>query len=141
MTIGASRKWRLPTAVAIAVLCGLGAQRGERNSGQYSVAAYASDGLDVNSRLVIFPFDRKRFSIPLPLTLRYVSYGASGQSLYATAFQRVDAKSGTTLPGLLKIELNPGRVNALPGLDVFDAIERFAVSRRKDMILFAGATQ
>jgi hypothetical protein len=41
----------------------------------------------------------------------------------------------------LKIELNPGRVNALPGLDVFDAIERFAVSRREDMILFAGATQ
>ncbi len=137
--LGASRKRWLPTALAIALVSALAAQGAEPNPGQYSVAAYASDGLDVNSRLVIFPSDRREFSIPLPLTLRYVVYGASGQSLYATAFKRLDARSGTTLPGLLKIQLNPVRVSALPGLDAFDAIDRFAVSRREDMILFAGA--
>src|SRR5579864_5444007 len=135
--IGASRKRRCSTAVAIAVLGAL-AQGSERDPGQYSVAAYASDGFGVNSRLVIFPADRREFSIPLPLSLRYVVYGASGQSLYATAFKRLDAKSVTTLPGLLKIDLNPVRVNALPGFDVFDAIDRFAVSGREDKILFAG---
>ncbi len=126
----------MPVAVAIAVsaLVANGAE-----PYQYSVAAYASDGLDVNSRLIIFPPDRNEFKIPLPLTLRYVVYGASGQSLYATAFKRLDAKSGTISPGLLKIELDPVRVTTIPGLDVFDDIDRFAVSRREDMIIFGGS--
>jgi hypothetical protein len=39
---------------------------------------------------------------------------------------------------LLKIELAAVRVSAVPGSDVFYAIDRFAVSRREDTILFAG---
>lgn len=139
MEIGASRKRRLPIAVAIAIVSALAAQGAEPNPGQYSIAAYDSDGFGVNSRLIIFPPGRREFSIPLPLFPRYVVYGPSGQSLYATAFKRLDAKSVTTLPGLFKIELSPVRVNAVPGFDVFYAIDRFAVSRREDMILFGGA--
>jgi hypothetical protein len=106
---------------------------------EYRVATYASDGFGVNSRLVIFPSDRKEFSIPFPLALGYIVYGASGQSLYANAFKRIGAKTITPLPGLFKIELNPVRVNAILGLGVFDGIDRFAVSRREDKILFAGS--
>lgn len=136
--MGASQNRWLATAVAIAVSA-LAAQGAEPSPGQYSVATYASDGLDVNSRLIVFPSDRKEFSIPLPLTLRYVAYGGSGQSLYATAFKRLDSNSGTDMPGLLKIDLNPVRVKSLPGLDVFDDIDRFAVSRQEDKILFEGS--
>jgi len=137
MKNGARRNKWLAT-VPIALVTALAAQ-GEPNPDQFSVAAYASDGLDVNSRLVIFPPDRKEFSIPLPLTLRYLVYGSSGQALYATAFKRLSAKSGTILPGLLKIDLNPVRVSAVPGFDGFYGIDRFAVSRQEDMILFSGA--
>jgi hypothetical protein len=136
MEIWASRKQWLPAAVAISVSACV-AKGAEPY--RYSVAAYASDGLDVNSRLIIFPPDRNEFTIPLPLTLRYVVYSASGQALYATAFKRLDAKSGTISPGLLKIELDPVRVTSVPGLDVFDDIDRFAVSRREDMIVFGGS--
>lgn len=138
MEIGGARKRRLPTAVAIAVASALAAPGAEPSPAQYTVAACTSDGMGVNSRLIIFPSDRREFSIPLPLTLQYVVYGASGQSLYATAFKHLDAKTITSLPGLWKIELNPVRVSPLPGLDVFDAIDRFAVSRREDKILFTG---
>jgi hypothetical protein len=131
-------RW-LPAILAIIYTSAFAAQIAEPNAVQYSVAAYASDGLDVNSRLMVFPADRKEFSIPLPLTLRYVVYAASGQSLYATAFKRVDAKSGTTLPGLLKIELNPVRVSALAGFGDFDVIDRFAVSHGEDIIVFGAA--
>jgi hypothetical protein len=128
-----------PRAVALAAVGAFAAQGTAPDFGQYRVAAYASDGFDVNSRLIVFPSDRREFKIPLPLTLRYVAYGASGQALYATAFKRLDAKSFTSLPGLLKIDLDPVRVTALPGFDVFDGIDRFAVSRQEEKIIFAGS--
>jgi len=131
----AGNRWLLGTVV-IALVSASAAQGAEPIADQFSVATYASDGVDVNSRLVVFPSDRKEFSIPLPLTLRYVVYGASGQSLYATAFKKnPDARSFSTLPGLLKIELTPVRVSAIPGIDL--VIDRFAVSRKEDRILFA----
>jgi hypothetical protein len=131
-------RW-LSAILAMINMSAFAAQIAAPNAGQYSAATYATDGLDVNSRLIVFPSDRKEFSIPLPLTLRYVVYGASGLSLYATAFKRIDAKSGTILPGLLKIELNPVRTSPLPGIGGFYDIDRFAVSHREDIIVFGGA--
>jgi hypothetical protein len=138
METGALENRWLPIVLAITVASTVVAQTAEPVVGQYSLAAYASDGVDVNSRLVVFPSDSKEFSIPLPLTLRYVAYGASGRSVYASAFKKnPDAKSFSTLPGLFKIELNPVRVSAVPGVDV--VIDRFAVSRKEDRILFAAS--
>lgn len=139
MKSGAPRNTWLLAAVAVALVRTLGAQGAEPDTDRFNAAAYASDGLDVNSRLIIFPSDRKEFSIPLPLTLRYVVYGASGKALYATAFKRLSANSGTILPGMLKIGLSPIGVTAIPGFDGFYLIDRFAVSRSEDMIVFAGA--
>ena len=138
MGISASRKRGLSTTMAIAVVTALSAQVAELKPDHFRVASYASDGFDVNSRLIIFPSEGKEFSVPLPATLRYVVYGASGQTVYAGAFKRLDSKTGTHLPGLFKIELSPVRLNPLPGLDSFSSIGRFAVSRLEDMILFAG---
>jgi hypothetical protein len=118
--------------VAIASLCTLAAQVVAPNVGHYNAATCTSSGL------TIFPADGKEFSIPLPITLRYVTFGASGESLYASGFKRLDAKTFTDMPGLFKIELNPVRVTTLPGSDTFYLSGRFAVSRREDMILFAG---
>lgn len=92
----------------------------------------------MNSRLIVFPSDRKEFLIPLPLTLRYIAFGASGQSLYVTAFKRLE-KSFTMFPGLFKIDLSQVRASPVPGLDGFFDIDRFAVSRSEDMIIFGGA--
>ncbi len=125
-------------AVALTLLSASAGQGADPEPVLYSAAAYASDGLDVNSRLIIFRSDRAKFSIPLPLTLQYIAFGASGKSLFAAAFGRIDARSGTTLPGLWKIDLDPVRVSAIPGLGAFYAIDRFAVSRREDTILFSG---
>ncbi len=138
METGASKNCWLPIVLALAVASTVVAQGAEPAVGQYSVAAYASDGVDVNSRLVVFPSDGKESSIPLPLTLQYVAYAASGKSVYATAFTKnPDAKSFSTLPGLFKIELNPVRVSAVPGVGM--VIDRFAVSRKEDRILFGAS--
>src|SRR5580704_12841917 len=42
------------------------------------------------------------------------------------------------MAGLFKIELNPVRVKDIPGSDAFYLSGPFAVSRREDLILFAG---
>jgi hypothetical protein len=135
-----SRKGLLPLIILIGFTSALAALGAEPNPGQSIAATYASDGVGVNSRLVVFPSDGSEFTVPLPLTLRYLAYGGSGQSLYATAFKRVDAKSFTDIPGLFRIELNPVRVSPVPGLDSFAYIQRLAVSRSEDKIVFAGTS-
>jgi hypothetical protein len=138
MQIGASQIPWLPLTVALALAGTLTSQQAGPGPCRYTAAAYVSDGFGVNSRLVIFPSDRRQFSIPLPLALRSLTFGARGESLYAGTFKRLDAKTVTPMPGLFKIELNPARVNALPGSDGFYLSGRFAISRREDMLLFAG---
>ena len=116
-----------------AVVLSAAAHAADAGTGSFSAAVYAS------SRLVVFPLDAKEFSVPLPLTIRYLAFGASGQSLYATAFTQLSATSLTSAPGLMKIEFNPVRVNRIPGFEAFYGIDRFAVSRREDLIAFGGA--
>ncbi|HEY7337833.1 MAG TPA: hypothetical protein VH639_23265 [Bryobacteraceae bacterium] len=124
---------------AIIALGALAAEGAGPSPARFDAAAYVSEGIDGDSRLVIFPGVGNESSIHLPLTLRYIAFGASGESLYATAFQRLDEKSFTTAPGLLKIGLNPVKVSRLPGFDDFDGINSFAVSRAEDKIVFSGA--
>lgn len=119
----------LLTAIAIAGLSVFAMPGAEPIPGPYNVAAYASDGVGVNSRLLVFPPVGKDFSIPLPLTLRSVSYGSDGRTLYAAAFDR---------PGLLKIQFDPVRISTLANPEAFYSIDRFAVSRREDLVLFSG---
>lgn len=118
--------------VAITFLCTLVAQVVAPKVGRYNAATCTSSGL------TIFPPDGKEFSIALPITPRYVTFGASGESLYASGFKRLDEKTFTTTQAIFRIELNPVRVTTLPGSDAFYLSGRFAVSRREDMILFGG---
>lgn len=139
MAIRTLTSWWLLNIVTVAFVYALAAaQEFEPIFGPYNAAAYASDGVGINSRLIVFPSDRKEFSVSLPLTLRYITYGPGGESLYASGFKQLDAKTVTTMPGLFKIELHPVRVKDIPGSDAFYLTGRFAVSRREDLILFAG---
>jgi hypothetical protein len=138
MDIGAQKSRWLTKTLIFALVSAAPAQEFQYTTPRYSAAALTSDGFGVNTRLMIFPADRKEFSIAIPLALGYVTYGASGESLYASAFKRLDTKTVTQLPGLFKIEINPVRVKLLPRSDAFYLSGHFAVSQREDSILFAG---
>src|SRR5579864_875245 len=125
-------KLRLAAMIALTLLSGFAAHAADPVAGEFSAAVYA------NSRLLVFPLGAKDFSIAVPLMPRYLAYGASGRSLYATAFKQLGPKSFTDAPGIAKIDFNPVYVNNLPGFDGFYAIDRFAVSRREDMIVLGG---
>jgi len=131
----------MPITVAFVVLNWLAAPGADKDTSPFSAAAYASDGVGASSRLMVFPLDRKEFSIPVLLTVRWLAYGAGGRSLYATAFEQLSARSFTTRPGMLKIDLNPTQVRVLPGFDGFYAIGHFAVSRQEDKVVFGGSSQ
>ena len=55
-----------------------------QGSSDTTFSPYNAAALDSGSRLIIFPTDRKALSISLPLTLRYVTYAANGEALYAS---------------------------------------------------------
>jgi hypothetical protein len=101
----------------------------EPASRPYAAAAYFSAGLGRESRLDVFPFDRKEFSIPLPFTLNRVVYGPDGRSLFVTAYDR---------PGVMKIDLKPVQVTSIPGSEVFRGAVSFAVSPSQNRIVVSG---
>ena len=104
----------------------------------FSAADCASDGIGLNSRLVVFPFGAREFSIPIPRILKRVVYGASGQILFATSVKGTGDRTVTELPGLVEVQFSPVRVTELNGLDGF-YIEGFAVSLQENVILFEGS--
>jgi hypothetical protein len=126
------KKRRLTAVIAIILLSGFAAHAASPVAGAFSAAVYA------NSRLLVFPLGAKEVIIPIPLMPRSLVYGASGRSLYATAFKQLAPKSFTDAPGMVKIDFNPAYISNLPGLDSFYALDRFAVSRREDMIVLGG---
>ena len=120
----------LPISLAAALTFGQGvsAVGGER----FSPAAYVTE----NSRLLVFPSNQQSFTIPIPLNSRYVAFGAAGRTLYVTAFK----KSGTTFtndPGIFKIDLQPVKITRLAGLESFSAVDRLAVSKSEEVVVFA----
>ena len=141
-----SRRGGLGSLLLFASVCGLAAHAAEA----FSPAVYVVDGLsNPRPRIVVFPSATRPFSISLPLTIESVVYGPRGSSLYGTG--QPTAKSGSVTitlghsqrtiplrPGLVKIDLDPVHITALPGFDAFEGVDSFAISRTEDKVLFAG---
>lgn len=87
----------------------------------------------------VFPFGGTQFDIPLSLITRWFAYGPGGRSAYATAVQQTGPRSFIDKRGVFKIELDPVRVNSIPGLDAFYSAGPFAVSHSEDFVVFGGA--
>jgi hypothetical protein len=126
-------------AVVVAVLGASQANSAEPAS--YSPAALVSrqTGGHIENVISVFPAGRKAFQIPLPLITRWFAYGKSGKAVYTTALKEISPRSFTNVRGLFKIELEPMRAVAIPGLDAFDSIGPLAVSQNEDFVVFSGA--
>ncbi|HEY3744173.1 MAG TPA: hypothetical protein VGL53_30215 [Bryobacteraceae bacterium] len=127
-------------AIMIAALAAPAAHSAELAS--YSPASLvfrAASGDDVDHWIVMFPPGGKDFALSIPLIPRRVAYGSSGLTVYATALRKIGPKGFANQPGIFKIELDPLHVTPIQGLDAFYSIDRFAVSRAEDRIVFAGA--
>jgi hypothetical protein len=96
----------------------------EVGPGAYSPAVYESTSTDAG-RLAVFPFDGPEFSIPVPGWHGSVVYGFDGKVLYVTTAERIvipgapGRSAVTQVPGFFRIDLDPIRVNMVPGSTEF----------------------
>ena len=89
--------------------------------------------------IAVFPPAGKEFEISLPLVPRWLAYGPSGRSVYATALKETGPRSFTDERGMFKIELDPVRVSTIQGLDAFGSIGPFAISQGEDLVVSGGS--
>jgi hypothetical protein len=89
--------------------------------------------------ITVFPPAGKEFEIPLPLMPRWFAYGPSGRSVYATALRETGPSSFVVESPIAKVELAPVHASILQGLGAFYSIDRFAVSRGEDLVVFGGS--
>jgi hypothetical protein len=89
--------------------------------------------------IAVFPPAGREFEISVPLIPRWLAYGPSGRSVYATALKETGPRSFTDERGMFKIELDPVRVSMIQGLDAFGSIGPFAVSQDEDLVVSGGS--
>ena len=126
-------------AVVLAVIGASHASTAEPASFSPAALAQRKAGGHMEHVISVFPLGGKEFDISIPLITRWFAYGSSGTSAYATALKEMRPKIFTPERGIYKIQLQPARVDAIPGLDAFYSIGRFAVSQSEDFIVFGGA--
>jgi hypothetical protein len=127
-------------AVVVAMLASPAARSAEPAS--FSPAALVSrqtTGNHAEFFIAVFPPAGKEFGISLPLMPRWLAYGPSGRSVYATALKETGPRSFTDERGMFKIELDPVRVSNIEGLDAFYSLGPFAVSQGEDLVVSGGA--
>ncbi len=135
-------KRRLTAATILSSLSGFGlemcAQQNESPPNamdSYSVAVYSPGPafLDLQ-RLMVYPFRGKPIAIPLPFALSRLTFGPSGEAIYAGA---MIAPRRPPKPGIFKVEFNPVRATSVPGSLELGAAS-MVVSKRQDKIVISG---
>ena len=101
-----------------------GAQEG------FSPAFYTSQGMSSGvGTIVVFPPGGSRFEVPVPAVLQKVLYDAYRPAVYATAFQK---------SGLVRVFLDPPRVDPIKGSAAFTNIAGFSVTGGGDAVVISG---
>jgi hypothetical protein len=114
----------------------------------YSPVSYFSEGNSTNSQwLVVFPPGAPEFTIPVPVPVTFVSYDPDHWIFWASPIERVmpagepsrviGVRAG---PGLVKVSLNPPRVDPVPGstaLTAFSDVRSFWGSRLGDRLILS----
>ena len=116
------------SATLVIVAFAIWAQRktGERSAPHPYCAAFVK-----GATLVVFPFNARAVTVPLPYVPALFGFSADGRSLYA-ARQYPD-----TIPGLFRIELRSGSTTAIPGsAALFDY--SIAISKDESKIVVSG---
>jgi len=109
----------------------------------YFPAVYEGVSQD-SGQLIVFPFSSSKFYVPVPGLHGGIVYGSDGKAVYVTSAERREipgavGRFGTmSVPGLFKVDLENGRVAAVPGSTEFLYILSFAVSQRQDKVIVSG---
>lgn len=117
-------------ALIVSGLVMIFAQRGVQRPGSHSYSA----AFIKEKTLVVFPFDADEVTIPLPIKVGAFTYTPDGKSVYSNAPSFVDR----TASGLLKVEIKPTRLSAVPGSLGFGVVYSVAISARQDKAVISG---
>lgn len=140
-----SRLWRFPARksriFAEFFLSGIAlcpAKAADASPQSYSPAAFVQSTPSAESpSLIVYPLDRKEYTIPLPASpplVRVVS-GPDGHSWYATTSAERGVGNDS---GFAKIDFGPTRVNKIVSSLNFESVVSFAVSAQQDRIVVSG---